>query len=587
MVQFERKQEARKPTVALWFISLQVLLVVQCAAQQNYAVTDLGTAGGAQSFAWATNNAGQVVGYSLGSNGNSVPFVWQSGVLSRVGTLGGTAAQSWALGVNNSGSVVGQASYNGSASASYTHAFLWSGGASKDLGTLGGVNSTATGINDSGDVVGFANLSGDGSAAPFLYSNGNMIQLAGNGDAWAINSSSQIVGDSGGLPFLYANGQLKTLANLVGTGSAYGINDSGTVVGEVQQNPRFAETVGFVWNGGSATYFAPLPGYTSCSASGINQAGQVVGTSQSATGISAMLFAEGVVYDLNSLIPPNSGWVIQQPTGINNLGQIVGGGIHNGQYRAFLLTPSPLVVGVTNAASGQSGPIAPGEIISIFANAAADPIGPAVGVGLQLGAGGRVSTSLGGVQVVFLPTGVYAPLTYAGAGQINAVVPYEIAGLSNVTLQIQYQQQVSIPINLAVVATAPGIFTLNGTGAGQGAILNHDGVTVNGPTQPEPRGGTVVLFLTGEGQTSPAGASGAITVVSPTPPLTPAPIASVAVLINGQSATVAFAGEAPGFISGVLQLNVIIPLTISPGTVPIQVSVGGKSSPNVVTVSVK
>lgn len=245
-----------------------------------------------------------------------------------------------------------------------------------------------------------------------------------------------------------------------------------------------------------------------------------------------------------------------------------------------------VIAGVRNAASGATGPIVPGEIISIFPNPSSKPIGPTTGVGLQLDQNGKVATSLGGVQVHFLPIDVYAPLTFVNSGQINAAVPYELAGLTNVKMQIQYLGQASDPFDLQVASSAPGIFTPNGTGTGQGAILNHDG-TVNGPTQPEPRGGVVVLYLTGEGQTVPAGVSGKVTTVSPTPPLTPTPMALVAVLINGQAASVAFAGQAPGLISGVLQLNVQIPTTISPGTVPIQVSVGGISTPNTVTVSVQ
>jgi uncharacterized protein (TIGR03437 family) len=246
----------------------------------------------------------------------------------------------------------------------------------------------------------------------------------------------------------------------------------------------------------------------------------------------------------------------------------------------------PAITGISNAADGMSGQIAPGELISIYASAATNPIGPATGVGLQLDQSGKISTTLGGVQVHFLPIDVYAPVTYASAGQINAIVPYEVAGLTNASVQVQYINQTSKSFDVQIVTTAPAIFTANGTGAGQGAILNHDG-KLNGPNTPEPRGGVVVLFITGEGQISPPGVSGKITTLSSTPPLTPTPMAAVSVLINGQAAFVAFHGEAPGLVSGVMQLNVQVPTTISSGNVPIQVSVGGKSTPNVVTVSVR
>jgi uncharacterized protein (TIGR03437 family) len=97
----------------------------------------------------------------------------------------------------------------------------------------------------------------------------------------------------------------------------------------------------------------------------------------------------------------------------------------------------------------------------------------------------------------------------------------------------------------------------------------------------------VVLYLTGEGQTAPAGVTGEVTTVSATIPLTPQPILPVTVLINGQPANVAFYGEAPGLVSGVLQLNVQISANLPSGNLPILVLVGGSSSQNNVTVSAK
>ena len=166
-----------------------------------------------------------------------------------------------------------------------------------------------------------------------------------------------------------------------------------------------------------------------------------------------------------------------------------------------------------------------------------------------------MANSLGGVQVSFFPSGVPAPLTYVSANQINAVVPYEIAGSSTVQMQIQYQGQTSLPFTLQAASTAPGIFTITGAGTGQAAVLNDDGLTVNGPMTPEPRGGILSLFMTGEGQTTPAGLTGTITTTSPLPPITPAAIFPVTVNVDGLLAPVLFYGEAPGLVSGVMQVN--------------------------------
>jgi len=94
--------------------------------------------------------------------------------------------------------------------------------------------------------------------------------------------------------------------------------------------------------------------------------------------------------------------------------------------------------------------------------------------------------------------------------------------------------------------------------------------------------------MTGEGQTNPAGVTGKVTTVSATPPLTPAPLLPVSVLIGGQpAAAIPFFGEAPGLVSGVLQLNVTIPNNVGTGDLPIVVSVGSNQSQSGVTVSVK
>jgi len=93
--------------------------------------------------------------------------------------------------------------------------------------------------------------------------------------------------------------------------------------------------------------------------------------------------------------------------------------------------------------------------------------------------------------------------------------------------------------------------------------------------------------MTGEGQTTPAGVTGKVTTVASAPPLTPSPLLAIGVTIGGQPANYVFAGEAPGIVSGVLQLNVVIPATVSAGDLPLIVSIGGVPSQTGVTISVK
>lgn len=94
---------------------------------------------------------------------------------------------------------------------------------------------------------------------------------------------------------------------------------------------------GFLYSGGVMTDLGTLAGRNTW-ALDINASGQIVGTSQMANGdYHAYLFSDGVMTDLNALIDPDSGWTLNQAAAINDLGQIVGWGVHDGKTHAFLL----------------------------------------------------------------------------------------------------------------------------------------------------------------------------------------------------------------------------------------------------------
>jgi uncharacterized protein (TIGR03437 family) len=234
---------------------------------------------------------------------------------------------------------------------------------------------------------------------------------------------------------------------------------------------------------------------------------------------------------------------------------------------------------VASAATGDEGAVAPGEIVALYSNGAT--IGPAAGIGLTV-ENGTVTTNAGGAEVLF--DGQPAPITYAGPSQINCVVPYGISG--DVThVKIRLNGQVLFPssdVTAPVAASAPGIFTLNGTGRAGGAVLNQDN-TLNMPDNPAPRDSVIVLWATGEGATSPRVADGTVnTTVFPTPLL------PVSVRVGGVPARVEYAGAAPDLVAGAMQINVRVPLGVVSGPkVPVVVVVGDQASPPGVTIAVR
>jgi uncharacterized protein (TIGR03437 family) len=208
-------------------------------------------------------------------------------------------------------------------------------------------------------------------------------------------------------------------------------------------------------------------------------------------------------------------------------------------------------------------------------------MGPDKVAPLQLDANGLVSTTAGGVRILF--DGVPAPLVYASSTQCSAVVPYFGATKATTHVQVEYKGVRSEPVEFAVGVTAPGLFTMDFSGKGQGAILNEDGVTRNSVSAPAYPGSVVVLWGTGEGITDPPGVDG-----RPAVDVLPKPLPPVSVQIGGLPATVLYAGAAPGAIPGLFQINARISPDVTPGdSVSLSVKVGNLASQQGVTVAVR
>jgi len=220
--------------------------------------------------------------------------------------------------------------------------------------------------------------------------------------------------------------------------------------------------------------------------------------------------------------------------------------------------PATTTAGIVNAASSLPA-IAPGALIAIY--------GTNLATGIAQADKTPLPTSLAGSSVTI--DDVKVPLLFVSPGQINAQVPYETK-VGTVKLVVQLGSASSAPVDLAVAATGPGVFTpLTSTHV---LALNLSDGTLNTPQTPAQPGQYVTAYLTGQGAVNPAAPTGD---AAPLDPLS-FPVAPVLVKIGGKAATLQFAGLAPGFV-GLMQMNIQIP-DVPAGELPLEVSVGGVSA---------
>jgi uncharacterized protein (TIGR03437 family) len=234
----------------------------------------------------------------------------------------------------------------------------------------------------------------------------------------------------------------------------------------------------------------------------------------------------------------------------------------------------PLATFLLNGASALAGAIAPGEIIMILGQ----NIGPPDPVGSAIDPIGEAPTNLAGARVLF--DGIAAPLLYASATQVNAIVPYEVATTGSTAVEVEYNG-VRVPAGgFVLTPAAPAIFTLDSTGQGPAKARNAD-YSVNSAQNPAARGSVVHVYGTGEGVTSPLGVTGDASSGK-------RPVLPVKVTIGSADAVVQDAVSLAGTMPWVLQVNALVPQTIAPGdSVPIVLTIGGARSQDRVTIAVK
>jgi probable HAF family extracellular repeat protein len=328
------------------------------AAPARYTITDLGSLGtGDLSVAKAVNNAGVVVGYSDPTASTVHGFKWGNGALTDLGTLPG-GEFSWANAINDAGQIAGTADRP---PVHYGYPVRWSAsGAITDLGgTIDNALGVGNAIDPSGQVAGGQRpADSEGSPLGTLYrADGTRVDLEPDlGVANGINAVGQVVGEPS---YIWRDGTVTFLPGFPGTGStrATAINISGTVVGSAGAGEN---ELAVRWQGTNPVGLGGVAGIPYSTANAINAAGQIVGTADPlctpCAAPRAWLWQTGTLTLLDDLVPAGSGWSLQQANGINDRGQIVGAGLHNGHLRAYLLTPV-YSVSVNFAPAGAPVPV--------------------------------------------------------------------------------------------------------------------------------------------------------------------------------------------------------------------------------------
>ena len=264
---------------------------------------------------------------------------------------------------------------------------------------------------------------------------------------------------------------------------------------------------------------------------------------------------------------PAAGALLNGPQGLflDGAGDLYFADTGNNRIRRLVpdaAAPAPVIqstaITVVNAISLREGAVAPGEIAAIFGTG----LGPDTPITSALDANGLLPTTLGGVEVRF--EGTPAPVFYAQSGQVNAQVPYAVAGSETAAVEVRYRGKLAGAASVTVAPSAPAMLAL---------AINPDGMP-NAESAPVPRSTWMTFYATGEGLTDGRNVAG-----KPAEAPYPHPLLPVALTIAGVNAEILFAGSAPDMI-GVLQINARVPGGfVAPGEAPVELTVGNVKAP--------
>jgi uncharacterized protein (TIGR03437 family) len=231
--------------------------------------------------------------------------------------------------------------------------------------------------------------------------------------------------------------------------------------------------------------------------------------------------------------------------------------------------------GVLNAASFERGtPISPGSYVSIFGTKLASALQVAESLPLPMDLG----------ETVALIAGRPLPLHFASDGQVNAIVPYGVADSTTQQMIIRRGKTYSLPEPVLVGASQPAVFTVDGSGNGQGHVYvyTEEGPRLADASRPARPGEALVIYATGLGPVKGKVEDGQAAPSDP-PAQT---VSEVKVTLQGKEARVFFAGLAPGLV-GIYQINVYVPEGVQADAAAQLIVTAGESVSPVVTMAVE
>jgi probable HAF family extracellular repeat protein len=346
-------------------IALVVLSGSCCALAQPYEFIDLGTLGGATSFARSINHHRQITGNAETDPSNPSPrlntFLWNppAGPMINLGVLPGSNNFSRGYAINDSGVIVGESDNN------FSQAFRWEQGPGMTgLLRLAGDNfrGVAHGIDNFGVAVGISS-NGVASRPTRWNAAGEPMDLGSIdglttslGRAWAVNNYGTSVGitatgiGSTSQATMWVGNNIFNLGSFepLSRSEAFAVNDHHAAVGAAvngvtpSNTPIRRAAHWYIVGGVPQILDLGSLGRTFSEALDINNSGQIVGFATNISGLPqvAWMWYNGVMYDLNTLVNLPPGWVLTSAQSINNRGDIAGFGTLNGVTRAFaLFTP--------------------------------------------------------------------------------------------------------------------------------------------------------------------------------------------------------------------------------------------------------